>query len=214
MKIFLLSPLLVVFMVSCGRSSPPTDSVTTPGKPPTLAQEGTAKQEANGQQNLVAGALATVTETAQATVAEMREHAGAAMTEVEEQIQAVAQQAQDQARSLVADVQQQAQTFVTQMPAELQQVSTQAQTRLESIAASALELGELSQGLSARLFGETNRTGADTEATDPTAQALQVAPAQSEPATRLETNVVTSVTNAVQEVQKAINRLFPPRRNP
>jgi hypothetical protein len=214
MKIFLLNSLLVVFMISCGRSSPATDSVSNPGNPPPPAQKGTAKQKANGQQNVVAGALATVTETAQATVAEMREHAGAAMTEVEEQIQAVAQQAQDQARSLVSDVQQQAQTFVTQMPAELQQVSTQAQTQLESITGNALELGGLSQRLSALRVGETNLAGADTEAPNPTAQALQVAPAQSEPATRLETNVVTPVTNAVQEVQKTINRLFPPRRNP
>lgn len=229
MKNCLLLSLLAALLMGCGKSSPPPEAgrPAEPAPPPTRTQPGPVEQVRAEADSIVSQAIETITETAQETVAEVREQAEAIVAETQEQVQTAVQEAQAQAQTVLAEVQdqaqtgvaqaqQQVQTVVTQLPAQLQevpaQVLTQAQTQLQTLAGQTLDLRKLQPTVT----NQATKPIPLVAGTDTNQSVTLPTNAVSAPATHavssLETNVVTNVTNVVQDAQKALDRLFAPRR--
>lgn len=185
MKNGLLLCLLLMAVAGCGKpASPeePTRSETPPVQPAAPAHTEVARPTAEG---IVTQALDTVTAAAESAATEIR----------------------DQAAGLASEAQQQAQTVITQFTAGLDQISTQTQSQLQEIERTLEQHTTL-------LLGNTNAPavpGADTNQpyTGVSTNTNMVLTNAVRP---LETNASALVTNAVQETQKAIDRLLGPRR--
>jgi hypothetical protein len=221
MKNCLLLFLLVATAIGCGKSSSPVEPDRS-AESATPAPEGQAdalEQGHGADDSVVSPVLETVADTAQATVVEVREQAEAVVEEAQElvaeaqdQVQAVVVDARNQVEAVVAEVQQQAKTVITELPPEIEQISTQAQHQLQAIAGKSLDLRALQPQVNLDTLGPTNRAANEETMPVTAADTNQPATLRTNAASGLETNVVTAVTNVVQETRKALDRLFAPRR--
>ena len=221
MKNYLLLSLLLAAAIGCGKSSPPAESdrLAAPATQPSIVEPVVHEQDRGAADRVVSQTLETVADTAHATVVEVREQAEAVvaeaqerMAEAQEQARAVVADAQNQAQAVVVEMQQQAQTVVTQFPPQLEQMSTQAQSQLQAIASKTLDLSAPEPRVSTNAPGHLGIEADAEKAVVAATDTNQPATSQTNAVSRLETNVVTTVTNVVQETRKALNRLFAPRR--
>lgn len=186
MKHRLVLSLLLVAVAGCGKSSPPVEpsrSETAPAPPP--AQPTNTNVARPATDGIVTQALETVTAAAESAAAKVR----------------------DQAAALATEAQQQAQTVITQLTTGLDQISTQTQSQLQ-------EIERTVEQQTALILGNANAPAIDgLDTNQPSAVVstnTNMVPTNAVRA--LETNAAAVVTNAVQETQKALDRLLVPRR--
>jgi hypothetical protein len=182
MKNGLVLFLLLVAVVGCGKSSPPVEPSRSQAAPAQPPTQPANTDVARPTEGIVTQALETVTAVAESAATEVR----------------------DQATALAAEAQQQAQTVITQLTAELDQVSTQTQNQLQ----------EFERMLGQQVASRQGASNAPPAAGDNTNSSV-LAHSNAVPTNvvrGLETNATAVVTNAVQETQKALDRLLGPKR--